>query len=154
MEPSVFEVPSCVKAEHAELQASLERARRYPGKVGEAAGQLAACLRPHLVHEAQLALPPLGLLAPLARGEPSPGMSEILLLVDTLRLRLPELLAEHEAARAAAQHLERVARAARAADIARFAHAFLNHMRFEEEVLYPAALLVGDLIRSRETVPA
>jgi len=75
-------------------------------------------------------------------------------MTDSLRHELPRMLQEHEAIAAAARRLAQVARAARAGDVARFAEALLTHARMEEEVLYPAAILVGELIRAQEKVTA
>lgn len=149
-----FEIPKSIKAEHEELHAELARATRFPGKVGEAARDLAARLHPHFVREEQVALPPLGLLRALAQGELTPDMERVLPMTDSLRQELPRMLQEHEAIAASARRLAQVARAARAADVARFAEALLGHARMEEEVLYPTALLVGQLIRAQTRVPA
>lgn len=154
MQRMAFEVPTSIKAEHQELHASIERATRYPGKVGESARQLAAVLHPHFMREEQLALRPLGLLQQLSQGKYTPEMAHALPMIDSLRAELPEMLREHETIAQAARRLRDVARLARAADVARFAEALLAHARMEEEVLYPAALLVGDLIRRSEVVPA
>src|SRR5512134_3752529 len=68
-----FEIPKPLQAEHEELHASLVRATREPGAVGEAAREVARRLHPHFVREEQFALPPLALLAELARGGVTPG---------------------------------------------------------------------------------
>lgn len=152
MQDTTHQVPASIKAEHEELQAALARATRYPGRVGEAARDLAATLHPHFVREEQVALPPLALLRPLAQGKFSPGMEDVLPMTDSLRQELPRMLQEHQAIAASARRLAQVARAARAAEVARFADALLNHARMEEEVLYPTAILVGDIIRAQEKV--
>jgi hypothetical protein len=68
-------VPESMRAEHGEIHAALERATRASGRVGKAARALAKVLHPHFVREEQIALPPLGLLAPLARGDFTPRCS-------------------------------------------------------------------------------
>ena len=94
-------------------------------------------------------MPPLGLLAPLARGDDAMAMRSILPLTDSLRLELPRMLVEHKAIAAATARLASVARAAGNASVARFADALALHARSEEEMFYPAALLVGELVRAR-----
>jgi hypothetical protein len=69
-------IPGSMRAEHEEIHRALERATQAAGRVGEAARALAKVLQPHFEREEQIALPPLGLLAPLARGEFSPEMLE------------------------------------------------------------------------------
>jgi hypothetical protein len=71
-------VPESMQAEHREIHDALDRATKVRGSVGTAARELAKVLGPHFVREEQIALPPLGLLAPLARGEFTPAMLEVL----------------------------------------------------------------------------
>ncbi len=146
-----LQIPQSVQAEHKEIHASLERATQSPGRVGAAAKELAAVLDPHFVREEQIALPPLGLLAPLAAGErlADSVLSEARAMTDSLRAELPRMLEEHKRIRAAVEKLRSAARAEKSAKIEQFAEELALHARTEEEVLYPAAVLVGDLIGAR-----
>ena len=101
------------------------------------------------MREEQIALPPLGLLAPLARGEVTPEMRAVLPLTDSLRAELPKMLEEHKAIHAATVRLAEVAKAAGDSASARVAEQLLVHAQNEEEVMYPATLLVGDIVRAR-----
>ena len=65
-------IPQSLQAEHHEIHEALAEATPAPGRVGAAAKELAAVLDPHFERENQIALPPLGLLAPLAAGEHRP----------------------------------------------------------------------------------
>lgn len=87
-------IPSSVRAEHETIQAALADAVKAPGRVGVAARALDAILEPHFAREEEIALPPLGLLAPLASGTRPPGASDILSMTDALRAELPAMLAE------------------------------------------------------------
>ena len=142
-------IPMSMRAEHREIHESLERATKLPGRVGAAARELAAVLHPHFVREEQIALRPLALLAPLSRGEATPAMRAVLPMTDSLRAELPRMLEEHAAIRAATTRMGEVARAEGNAEVARLAEKLALHARSEEEVFYPAALLVGDLVRAR-----
>ena len=144
-------IPGSIRAEHEEIHSALERATQEPGRVGQAARALAKTLHPHFVREEQIALPPLGLLAPLARGELTGGMADILPMTDSLRTELPRMLEEHTAIRSATVALAAAARAERNAWVAELAAKLALHAQTEEEVLYPAAVLVGDLVRARIT---
>jgi hypothetical protein len=101
------------------------------------------------VREEQIALPPLGLLQALARGEFTPEMRDVLPMTDSLRAELPRMLEEHKAIRAATERLGDAARAEKNAAVARLAEQLVMHARSEEEVFYPTAVLVGDVVRSR-----
>lgn len=142
-------IPSSLVAEHEEIHARLVEATALPGAVGAAAKELAAVLDPHFARENQIALPPLGLLAPLAAGQKPGGLDEVLAMTDALRKELPAMLAEHVRIRAATRKLHAAAKQHNAPDVLEFAEALAAHARMEEEVLYPAAILVGDIIRAR-----
>jgi hypothetical protein len=144
-----FEIPASMRTEHEEIHAALERATQASGRVGEAARTLAKVLHPHFVREEQIALPPLGLLAPLARGEFTDGMLDVLPMTDSLRAELPHMLEEHVAIRAATRKLGEVARAEHDTAVVRLAEQLALHATSEEEMFYPAAVLVGEIVRSR-----
>ena len=142
-------IPQSLQAEHHEIHEALLQATRVPGRVGVAAQELAAVLDPHFERENQIALPPLSLLAPLAAGQTPAGLQEVLSMTDALRKELPRMLEEHKRIRAATERLRIVAREEKAAAQEHLAETLAAHAQTEEEVLYPAAILVGDIIRAR-----
>jgi hypothetical protein len=142
-------VPQSIQAEHKAIHEALTEATRAPGRVGAAARELAAVLGPHFKREDEIALPPLGLLVPLAAGEKPDGMKEALAMSDALRKEMPRMLEEHRHIRAATEKLRTVALEDKASAHVRFAEQLAAHATSEEEVLYPAAILVGDIIRAR-----
>ena len=141
--------PESIRTEHEAIHGALVEATRAPGAVGAAAKELATVLHPHFVREEEIALPPLGLLAPLAAGRTPAGMDEALVMSDTLRKEMPRMLEEHKRIRGATEKLRAAAREAKASIHEQFAEDLALHARTEEEVLYPAAILVGDIIRAR-----
>ncbi|MBP0465184.1 hemerythrin domain-containing protein [Roseomonas sp. PWR1] len=142
-------IPTPLKAEHDELHRALLRATTAGGRTGEAAREVARLLHPHFVKEEAFALPPLGLLAQLARGEtPAPAVAEAAIgMAGRLRAELPEMLAEHGRIVGALEALVAAADTEGHAEVAAFAEALKQHARTEEEVLYPAAILLGDRLR-------
>jgi hypothetical protein len=142
-------IPQSLEAEHHEIHEALLAATRAPGRVGTAAKDLAAVLDPHFERENEIALPPLSLLAPLAAGETPAGLKEVLAMTDALRKEMPRMLEEHARIRAATEKLRAVAREEKAPAQERFAERLAAHAQTEEEILYPAAILVGDIIRAR-----
>jgi hypothetical protein len=145
-----LQIPASLRAEHAEIHGALVEATKASGPVGEAARELAKVLHLHFVREEQIALPPLALVRPLASGDYTPAMRDVLAMTDALRAELPKMLAEHEQISAAARRLEQTARDAHEAKVEELAQKLRLHARTEEEVFYPMALLVGDLVRSHE----
>jgi hypothetical protein len=145
----LIRIPESIRVEHEAIHEELVRATKAPGAVGAAARELATVLHPHFVREEEIALPPLGLLAPLARGEFVPEMRDVLPLTDSLRAELPRMLEEHKAIRAATIRLGDVARAEGNSAVERLAEQLTLHAQSEEELFYPAAVLVGDIVRAR-----
>jgi hypothetical protein len=148
-QPERFPIPESMRAEHAAIHDALEGATRVSGPVGEAARELARVLHPHFVREEQIALPPLALLRPLSRGDYEPWMRDVLPMTDSLRYELLRMLSEHQDIGAAARRLEQVARDAGNAEVEELAKALQLHARAEEELFYPAAVLVGEVVRVR-----
>lgn len=70
-------------------------------------------------------------------------------MTDALTRELPQMLEEHKAIRAAVENPQVAARADNAAKYERLANDLALHAQTEEEVLYPAAILVGEIIRAR-----
>lgn len=151
MATSKIQIPKSVQAEHEVIHSALVEATRAPGRVGTAAKDLAEVLHPHFVREEQIALPPLGLLTPLAADDhlPETVLSEALAMSDSLRSELPRMLEEHKKIRAAVEKLRLAAHAEQATKYEQLAEQLALHAQTEEEVLYPVAVLVGDIIRAR-----
>lgn len=142
-------VPNSLAHEHDELHVELEAAAALSGRTGEKARMVVRIMQPHFVREQDYATPPLGLLARIANGRFTPSMAEALALTDRLRSELPLMLEEHRAIIAGLQELAETARAEGHREVASFAQRLIQHARLEEEILYPAAILVGEYIRLR-----
>ena len=143
-----FEIPEPMKLEHDELHADLVKATQVGGRTGDAAKAVAKVLHHHFVKEEAYALPPLGLLAPLAAGRFEPEMGAVLELTDRLEAELPQMLAEHAQIVVALRLLIAAATSENRPDVVRFAEQLLLHAKSEEEVAYPAALLGGRVVRA------
>lgn len=141
-----IQTPPSLAAEHRELHATLARASAEGSELGAAATALEQALAPHFRREEEIATPPLGLLPRLAREDATKEMRAILPLTEALERELPRMLAEHNAIRAAATRFRAAAEKAGRAEYMRFSDELAAHARQEEEILYPAAVLVGRYI--------
>ncbi len=140
-------IPESLQAEHQELHEELYAATQEPGKVGETARAVAEVLHAHFEKEEELALPPLGLLPSLAKGEFGPEVRQALVLTEQLKTNLPEMLAEHAAIVAALDRLIEAAEQAGKPRYVHFAEKLKLHALSEEQVTYPAAILIGEYIK-------
>jgi len=140
-------IPSALKAEHEKLHADLSAAMKLPGRTGPAAKQVAAVLHEHFLREEEFAMPPLGLLAPIAEGRTTPDMQKVISLTDRLKPEMPQMLREHQAIVQALGELGRAAKAENHPEVSRFVDELTTHAQNEEQVLYPAAIVVGEYLK-------
>lgn len=145
-----FNIPKSLKTEHEELHHDLANATKAGGKTAEAAKAVAKLMHPHFLREEEFALPPLGLLGELAAGKSDPAMATVLRLTDKLEAEMPQMLAEHQTIVAALEKLVDAAKSEAKPEVASFAEKLMAHARMEEEVSYPAALLVGRYVRAMQ----
>lgn len=139
-------IPVSLNTEHKELHAQLEHASKEPGALGDAAREVAGLLHQHCAREAIYAMPPLGLLAKIAWSDVSADMAAIVPLTRRLKAELPSILMEHRQIVAALERLRATARHEGQDGYARLADALILHAQTEEEVLYPAAIVVGEYV--------
>ncbi len=140
-------IPDSVRQEHKELHGDLEALAGSGGKTGEAAKAVGSIMAPHFVKEETYALPPLGILASLAEGTLSPDMAVVLPLTDRLKTDYTRMIAEHRDIVTALGVLIQAAQQEGRYEAVRFAERLEQHARMEEEVTYPAAILIGEYLR-------
>lgn len=142
-----FKIPQPLKLEHEELHAELAKATKMGGKIGEAAIAVAKLLHPHFVKEEEYALPPLGLLPLLAEGKVTPEMAPALQMTDRTKVELQQMIAEHKVIVAALQKLADIARIEKQMECVHFTEKLMLHAQTEEEVLYPATIMIGEYLK-------
>jgi hypothetical protein len=141
--------PSSIAIEHDELHTNLVKATQAGGRTGEAAQTVADLLHAHFQDEEAYALPPLALLPMLAEGTLPPESAQILEMTGKLKANLGQMIAEHRAIQAALQTLIAAATDENKPEHAEFARKLMLHAQNEEEILYPAALLIGEYLKLR-----
>ena len=142
-------IPSSISEEHKELHRQLETAIESGGSTGAAAKIVAERLHSHFKKEEEYALPQLGLLTQLAQGKVSQDMRDAITLADRLKADLPQMLEEHKAIVAALDELEKAAKSENKPGAVEFTEKLRMHAQNEEEVMYPAAILVGEYLKLR-----
>jgi hypothetical protein len=141
-----IEIPSSLKHEHGELLAELDAATKAAGATGEAAREVARLLRPHFRKEEEFALPPLGLLERLAHGAMPEDVDAAIALAGRFTEEISAMLADHKTIGVALQHMYDTASREERLECARFARKLMLHARMEEEIYYPATLVIGDYL--------
>jgi len=141
--------PRSLQLEHQELHHFIAKAQHEKGALGEAARLVGRLLESHCHKEESFALPPLTILPALAEGRLERDMADFLPQAEWMKKNLHELVAEHHAILAALEKLVAAARAQDHFDYIEFAETLMNHIRAEEEIFYPAVILVGEYLRLR-----
>ncbi len=142
-----LKTPQSLKVEHDELHAQLARAKKAGGTVGEAAKAVAEVLHPHFIREEEFALPPLSILPSIAAGRISPDIKTAAAMAERLKAEVGQMLQEHQEIVAALDGLKKAAKSEAKDEFARFADKLVLHAQTEEEVLYPASILVGEYLK-------
>lgn len=138
-----------MSAEHGELHDALARAAREAAPVGPAAQRVVKYFAQHAEKEQRAIAPLLALLPDAANGKIDARMAEAIPVFRDLEAVLPDLIAEHHVIRAALESLVAAAKEKDRAELGELAERALAHMRMEEAVVYPAALLLGRYLRIR-----
>jgi hypothetical protein len=141
--------PSLIR-EHEELHSDLVAATKAGGQTGPAAQAVAQVLHPHFVKEEEYAMPPLGLLTMLAKGELPQDRETILAMIDRLNKDFSHMLHEHKAIVIQLHKLMKAAEAEKKPEYVHLAERLMLHAQTEEEVLYPAAILIGEYLKLKE----
>lgn len=142
-----FATPPPLIAEHRQLRDDVARATADRGAVGDAAKAVERLLTPHLQHEDDVALVPLGLVPALAEGLPPPDAVRALALVEQIEGELPRLLTEHRALLEAAKRLQDTATRESKPEYVGLADRLRLHAIVADQVLYPTTMLVGRYLK-------
>ena len=139
----VLATPSPLVTVHRQLRDDLARASTERGAVGDAARAIERLLTPHLQHEEDVVLAPLGVVPALAEGLTPPESARALALVEQVEHELPKLLTEHRALLDAARRLQDAAARESKPEYAGLADRVRLHAIVADQVLYPTTILVG-----------
>ncbi len=142
-----LKIPPSLKHEHEELHAELVAAAKAGGRTGAAAEAVARALHPHFVKEEEYALPPLGLLTMLADGKLPSYRDAVIAMTEKLRKDLGHMMQEHKAIVIELQKLMEAATSENKPEYVHVAEKLKLHAQTEEEVLYPASILIGEYLK-------
>ncbi len=142
-QPAPFKTPEAIRLEHKHLHEQLAAAQQVGGRTAQAALALEKTMAAHFAEEERYAMPPLGLLSRLATGQQTAGAQQAIAMADHVRQNLSRFQQEHEQIKQALKTLGKAAREENKPEHAEFAHRLMLHTDHEEQVLYPATILIG-----------
>jgi hypothetical protein len=123
------------------LRDRLARASAETGAVGDAARSIERILIPHLKLEEASVLPPLGLLRGLVYEVRD--AKAVIAFVDEIERGVPERIKEHRAILDGAKRLQDACQREGKREFLSLADQLWTHAVLEDQVLYPAAILVA-----------
>jgi iron-sulfur cluster repair protein YtfE (RIC family) len=143
-------MPEACEREQIELKEGIAKACQETGRTGQAARIVLKLLQPHMAKEEEFALPALALLPQLVAGKISPPVTPwVMQMTDRLRKEFARMQKEHEAIGVALRDLATAAEREHKPQYVHFAEKLRLHLRNEEQVLYPAAILIGEYLKLR-----
>jgi len=147
--PGKPEVPSSIKNEHEYLLQQMHKLTLSRDSTGRIALKLDSLLQHHFQEEEDFVLPPLGHLSSLASGEIPERSIEVIQLTEKLKSQLNHMSAEHQLIKAWLGELKQAAVLDNHPQVIEFEKAVHNHATTEEEVYFPASILVGEYLKLR-----
>ena len=111
------------------------------------AKQVQSVLQPHFEKEEQLSIPVLGALQPYVNGTLSEeAKNQAIQLSQQFKQEYPTMLEEHKQIVAALDKLENAAMQENRQDAISFSTELKSHAINEEQVGYPATIVIGELL--------
>jgi len=137
--------PESLREEHEEILNSLRACSKLRDGTGRSIVRVLRVLEPHLKKENELAMPILGSLAELVSSKNVSRMKlqELDELREAFLIEYKTMFEEHSDLRSLISEAKQHAYKEKHRDVADLLDALALHARIEEEVLYPAALIVG-----------
>jgi len=142
--------PLSLEKEHEEIWQLLIRVQHLSGKTGSIAERLAKDLKTHIDKEESFALPLLGILRDIADGKLKNSVAKRASILGLeFEKEYPGMLHGHKELYKILERLKKVGADEGHLTAVRFAEALEAHSKQEEEVLYPAAIVAGQMASNR-----
>lgn len=145
------EVPFSIKQEHDTLLRQIQKLSLFEDSAGQAGKKLHQLIEHHFKEEESFVLPQLGLLPLLASGKLPDRGAEVIELSGKLESHLLHLKAEHQLIKAYVDELKQVAAKKDLPEIIALEEELKKHANTEEEIFFPAAVLVRDFLKLKSS---
>ncbi|MFZ1806300.1 MAG: hemerythrin domain-containing protein [Cyclobacteriaceae bacterium] len=145
--PGKPDVPSSIRVEHESLLDQINAITLFQDSTGFVATEIEELMQHHFAEEEDFVLPPLGLLPLLASGKIPEQSKEVIQLAEKLKSQLTHMTLEHQMINALMAQLKEVATQENHPEVIDFESTVHKHAVTEEEVYFPAAILVGEYLK-------
>ena len=143
------EVPSSLKKTHSELLQQLHQFTLINDSSATVALKLEELMLHHFLEEEDYILSPLGLLPSLSKGQFPEHPQEIIILSEKAKSQIDHMSAEHQLITAYIEELKQASAEENQPAIIAFEKDVSKHALSEEEVYFPAAIMVGEYLKSK-----
>lgn len=140
--------PKALLDGHKNLFNDIDSIVSLGGGIGESAKLLADISRPHFKKEEKYALPPLGILSALSKGNWKIESAAAMEMADILEAKLSEMEKDHGVIRKILENLKVLAEKENNQKVKQFVNDLKLHIEVEEQVLYPATILIGTYLKN------
>jgi hypothetical protein len=141
--------PRSIETEHAVILQDLAAYAAQGTSTAATAQDVLDLMRPHIQKEEELVLPLVSLLPEVSEGKVTPEMTYAIGVADRLQAERDALFDAHAEIAAAVGELIAAGEGANERDLVELAGRVAVHAMGEIEVLEPAAVLVGQVLRQR-----
>jgi hypothetical protein len=139
--------PSSLEEEHKETHEKLEKIVSSSGDTANMSKQVQIIMQPHFEKEEQLSILVLGALQPYVNGTlTEEARNQAIQISQHFKQEYPTMLEEHKQIVSALDNLENTAMKENRQDVISFIADLKSHAMNEEQVTYPATIIVGELL--------
>ena len=141
------EVPASLKETHEELLQQLHQFTLIKDSSTPFVLKLEELMLHHFTEEEDYILPPLGLLPFLANGQGQENFTEIMALSEKAKSQMDHMSAEHQLIIAYIGELKEASTKENRPAVIQFEKEVAKHAVSEEEVYFPASIMVGEYLK-------
>ena len=139
--------PSSLEEEHKEIHEKLEKIVSSSGDTANMSKQVQSIMQPHFEKEEQLSILVLGALQPYVNGTlTEETRDQVIQISQQFKQEYPTMLEEHKQIVSALNNLENTAMQENRQDVISFIADLKSHAMNEEQVTYPATIVVVELL--------
>ena len=149
--PVIYEgkppVPSTILQQHDSLIMTITKWTTFGDSTARSAYRLKEIMVHHFREEEDYVLPALGVLPSIVNGIMPAEPKELTRMIDQYKANSSHFIAEHQMIKVYMEELKAIAGKENHHGLAEFEKALTMHVREEEELLFPAVILIGEYLK-------